>query len=141
MKSDSDTFDLQRFVQAQNPVFERVCRELRGGEKRSHWMWFIFPQIAGLGRSEMAQRFAINSRAEADAYLSHPVLRSRLLQCTELVLHIEGRTISQIFGYPDDLKFQSCMTLFAAVSENSIFLDVLQKYFSGAVDKATLDRL
>ena len=138
----NDPHNLQRFEDAQHPVFEQVCTELREGEKRSHWMWFIFPQLRGLGRSQMAVRFAISSREEAEAYLKHPVLGPRLRECTRLVMLVEGRSINQIFGYPDDLKFRSSMTLFANVaSDNQIFKDALQKYFAGEVDQITLDRL
>lgn len=138
----NDPHNLQRFEDAQHPVFEQVCTELREGEKRSHWMWFIFPQLRGLGRSQMAVRFAISSREEAEAYWKHPVLGPRLRECTRLVMLVEGRSINQIFGYPDDLKFRSSMTLFANVaSDNQIFKDALQKYFAGEVDQITLDRL
>ena len=142
MATMNDPYDLQRFESAQNPVFEQVCAELREGEKRSHWMWFIFPQLRGLGHSQMAVRFAISSREEAEAYLKHPVLGPRLRECTRLVMLGEGCSINQIFGYPDDLKFQSSMTLFASVaSDNQIFKDALQKYFAGEFDRVTLDRL
>jgi uncharacterized protein (DUF1810 family) len=138
----NDPYDLQRFESAQDPVFEQVCTELREGEKRSHWMWFIFPQLRGLGHSQMAVRFAISSREEAEAYLRHPVLGPRLQECTRLVTLVEGRSISQIFGHPDDLKFRSSMTLFASVaSDNQIFKDALQKYFAGEFDRLTLERL
>ncbi len=138
----NDPYDLRRFESAQNPVFEQVCTELREGEKRSHWMWFIFPQLRGLGHSQMAVRFAISSREEAEAYLKHPVLGPRLRECTRLVMLVEGRSINQIFGYPDDLKFRSSMTLFASVaSENQIFKDALQKYFAGEFDQITVERL
>jgi uncharacterized protein (DUF1810 family) len=123
---------LQRFVDAQNPVFEQVCAELREGRKQTHWMWFIFPQIKGLGTSPMAIEFAISSRQEAEAYLKHSVLGPRLRECTRLVNQVERRSVNQIFGYPDDLKFRSSMTLFASTScENAIFKDALQKYFGG----------
>lgn len=133
---------LERFVEAQNPVFEQVCTELREGRKRSHWMWFIFPQVKGLGNSDMARRFAISSREEAAVYLEHAILGSRLRQCTQLVTSVEGRSIDQIFGYPDDLKFRSSMTLFAnATNDNQIFQDALQKYFAGEPDPLTIARL
>lgn len=136
------TKDLQRFVDAQNPVFDQVCTELGQGQKRGHWMWFIFPQLAGLGHSDMAIRFAIASRQEAEAYLAHPILGPRLRQCAQLVLDVEGRTIQQILGYPDDLKFRSSMTLFAhSTADNRIFQDALEKYFGGKPDPLTLDRL
>jgi uncharacterized protein (DUF1810 family) len=134
--------DLQRFVDAQNPVFEQVCAELRAGQKRGHWMWFVFPQLRGLGHSQMATRFAISSRQEAEAYLEHPVLGPRLRECTRLVNLVEERSINQIFGYPDDLKFRSSMTLFAsATSENQVFKDALQKYFGGQPDRLTIELL
>lgn len=136
------THDLQRFVDAQAPVFARVLDELRAGEKRTHWMWFVFPQIEGLGHSAMARRFAIASRAQALAYLYHGVLGPRLRQCTALVNAVEGRSATAIFGHPDDLKFHSSMTLFAhAGSANEIFLAAVAKYFGGVFDEATLKRL
>ena len=138
----NDSYDFQRFIDAQNPVFEQVCAELGAGQKRGHWMWFIFPQLRGLGYSEMATRFAISSLDEAEAYLKHPILGSRLRECTRLVLLVEGRSINQIFGYPDDLKFRSSMTLFAStISENQIFKDALQKGFAGEPDRLTIERL
>ncbi len=137
-----DLYDLQRFVSAQDPVFDDVCSELRRGRKTSHWMWFIFPQIAGLGRSSIAQRYAISSRAEAEAYLNHPVLGPRLRGCTRLVLDLQGRSLDYIFGSPDDMKFCSSMTLFAhATRDNQLFLDALQKYCSGRFDPLTMERL
>jgi len=138
----TDPHHLQRFVDAQNPVYGKVCAELRDGRKRSHWMWFIFPQVMGLGSSPLARKFAISSLAEAAAYLQHPILGPRLIECTRLVNLIEGRPIQQIFGYPDDLKFRSSMTLFAhAAGENQLFVDALQKYFKGEFDPTTLARL
>ena len=137
----SDPFDFQRFVDAQDPVFAQAVAELRAGAKRSHWMWFVFPQLAGLGRSAMAQRYAIGSREEAEAYLRHPILGARLKECTRLVCLIEGRSAHQIFGAPDDLKFHSSMTLFANVAPNDIFSEALVKYFGGEADPATLERL
>jgi uncharacterized protein (DUF1810 family) len=129
-------------VGAQAPVYDRVCAELRSGRKRSHWMWFIFPQIAGLGSSPMAQRYAISSPQEAQAYLKHPVLGGRLQECTRLVLDVEGRSALEILGSPDDMKFCSCMTLFArAAPEEPVFRDALQKYFDGKEDPLTLGRL
>ena len=137
-----DPYDLQRFVDAQAPVIDRVRAELAGGRKQSHWMWFIFPQIAGLGFSGMAQRYAIQSLDEARAYLNHPTLGSRLKDCTRLVLAIEGRSASDIFGSPDDMKFRSSMTLFAqAAPDNPIFAEALRKYFNGDPDAETLKRL
>jgi uncharacterized protein (DUF1810 family) len=142
MPDAADPFDLQRFVDAQRAVYDRVIAELREGRKRSHWMWFVFPQIAGLGSSPMAQRYAIASRAEAAAYLAHPVLGPRLRECTRLVLAVEGRTLHDIFGSPDDMKFRSSMTLFAeAAPGEEAFRSALDKYFSGDSDAATLARL
>ena len=137
----TDHFDLNRFVQAQNTVFRDVQGELARGRKQSHWMWFIFPQVAGLGFSAMSQRYAIGSRAEAEAYLAHPVLGPRLIACTGLVLAVEGRTINAILGAPDDAKFRSSMTLFDAVSDAPIFGDALARYFAGERDGATLEIL
>ena len=137
-----DPHNLQRFLDAQDPVYSRVCDELRAGRKQSHWMWFIFPQIAGLGRSEMAIRYAISSRDEAGAYLAHPILGARLRECTSLVNAVEGRTILQILGSPDDLKFRSSMTLFAhATADNQVFVDALRQYFGGQPDPLTLVRM
>ena len=137
-----DTFDLQRFVEAQEPVYGRVCDELRHGRKTSHWMWFVFPQIRGLGHSPIAQKFAIASLAEARAYLDHPILGSRLRQCTQLVIDVEGRTASGIFGYPDDIKFRSSMTLFAlAAPDDPLFKSALTKYFPAGPDPETVARV
>jgi uncharacterized protein (DUF1810 family) len=142
MTDSADPYDLQRFVDAQNPVFEQVCAELRQGRKRSHWMWFIFPQLRGFGHSPMAEQFGISSRHEADAYLKHPVLGPRLRECTQRVNLVEGRSVEAIFGYPDHLKFRSSMTLFAgATSENQVFKDALQKYFAGEPDRLTVAQL
>ena len=138
----SDPYDLQRFVEAQNPVYAKVCSELLEGRKRSHWMWFVFPQIAGLGSSPLARKFAISSSAEAAAYLVHPILGPRLAECTKLVNLVEGRSVAEIFAHPDDLKFRSSMTLFArATQDNQVFVAALQKYFKGEPDPATLLRL
>jgi uncharacterized protein (DUF1810 family) len=137
-----DPYNLQRFVEAQDSVYVQVVAELRQGYKASHWMWFVFPQIAGLGHSAMARQFAISGLDEARAYLQHPVLGPRLTECTRLVTQITGRTIDQIFGSPDDMKFRSSMTLFArAAPEDKLFEDALQKYFHGAYDQQTLSRL
>lgn len=137
-----DSFDFERFVEAQSPVYDRVRSELRAGRKQSHWMWFVFPQIEGLGSSAMARRFAIASREEARAYLAHPVLGSRLIECTRLVNLVEGSTIAKIFGSPDDMKFHSSMTLFAAAAANNgVFEEALQKYFDAKPDPLTLMRL
>jgi uncharacterized protein (DUF1810 family) len=137
-----DPYNLQRFVDAQNPVYEQVCAELRDGQKESHWMWFIFPQLRGLGHSHMATKFGISSRQEAEAYLEHSILGRRLIECTRLVNLVEGRSIHQIFGNPDDLKFRSSMTLFATVApDNQVFQNALQRYFAGEPDRLTLQSL
>ena len=137
-----DPFNLQRFVDAQATSYEQAKAELRAGHKRSHWMWYIFPQIDGLGSSETARLYAISSLLEAQAYLEHPVLGPRLRECTQLVTHVEGRSIEEIFGYPDHLKFKSCMTLFAkSTQENQLFTDALQKYFDGEFDPQTIARI
>lgn len=142
MRDSADPYDLQRFVDAQNPVFEKVCAELQVGQKRGHWMWFIFPQLRGLGSSQMAAKFGICSRQEAEAYLKHPVLGPRLRECTRLVNLVERRSVDEIFGYPDDLKFRSSMTLFAsATTENQVFKDALKKYFAGGLDRLTVEKL
>lgn len=131
-------YDLQRFVDAQAPVIDRVRAELGGGQKRSHWMWFVFPQIAGLGFSATAQHYAIASRDEAKAYVAHPVLGPRLVECTQLVLAVNGRSIAAIFGSPDDMKFRSSMTLFqSAAPDEAMFAQALDKYFAGAADAKT----
>jgi uncharacterized protein (DUF1810 family) len=138
-QSKDDPYDLQRFVEAQRAVYAQVLGELGAGRKRSHWMWFVFPQIAGLGSSPMARRYAIASRDEAAAYLDHPLLGPRLRECTRLVSAIDGSGIREIFGEPDDMKFRSSMTLFAeATPDNADFLAALDKYFAGARDPATL---
>jgi uncharacterized protein (DUF1810 family) len=137
-----DPFTLQRFVAAQSPAYEQVLKELRTGRKRTHWMWFIFPQLRGLGHSAMADRYAISSRAEAQAYLAHPILGSRLKECAQLVGGVENRSAEDIFGYPDHLKFRSSMTLFASVAPvGSIFDTVLKKYFEEGPDQLSLDLL
>jgi uncharacterized protein (DUF1810 family) len=138
----ADRFNLERFVDAQAPVYEQVRRELKAGGKESHWMWFIFPQIKGLGQSPMSIRFAIASLDEAKAYLAHPVLGSRLKDCATLVLDVEGRTARDIFGSIDEMKFRSSMTLFArAAPDEEVFQRCLDKYFAGAPDPVTLARL
>ena len=138
----SDPFDLQRFVDAQDRVYARVVAELRSGRKTSHWMWFVFPQVAGLGSSPMAQQYAIGTPDEARAYLEHPVLGARLLKCTQLLLDVKGRDIRDVLGYPDDLKFRSSMTLFAAIEgAPPIFNVALQQYFAGQPDARTLETL
>lgn len=137
--TSNDPFNLQRFIDPQNRWYERVCAELSAGRKQSHWMWFIFPQFKGLGGSAMANLYAISSVQEAEAYLAHPLLGSRLRHCTQLVLQVEGRSIEQIFEDPDDLKFRSSMTLFAhATSDNGLFQDALKRYFGGKPDLLTL---
>lgn len=142
MPDAADPFDLQRFVDAQSRVYDTVRAELQQGRKRTHWMWFIFPQIAGLGRSAMSMRYAVSSRAEAEAYLKHPVLGRRLRECVRLVMLVERRSAFEILGSPDDMKFHSCLTLFAnAAPEDQLFRDALEKYFGGAEDPATLARL
>jgi uncharacterized protein (DUF1810 family) len=137
----TDPFDLQRFVDAQAPVYPRVLAELRQGRKQSHWMWFIFPQLSGLGHSPMARRFAIASREEAVAYLEHDILGSRLRECTALVDAVQGRTIREILGSPDDVKFCSSMTLFGAVSSDPRFAKAIVKFYGGTPDRRTLDLL
>ena len=137
----NDPFDLQRFVDAQSAVYRQVCAELVVGRKMSHWMWFVFPQFTGLGHSAMAQRYAIGSKAQAQAYWAHPVLGPRLKQCTGLVLAVDGRSAHEIFGSPDDLKFRSCMTLFAHATSEALFTRALEKFFEGRPDAATLDLL
>ena len=137
--ADDGPFDLERFVSAQADVIERVRAELQRGRKQSHWMWFVFPQLAGLGSSPMANRYAIASLAEARAYLVHPLLGARLRECSELVLAIEGKKAGDMFGAPDDLKFRSCLTLFAEAAPDEIVFNVaLEKYFAGAKDPRTL---
>jgi uncharacterized protein (DUF1810 family) len=147
----SNRFELQRFVDAQAGVYEQACAELRAARKRSHWMWFVFPQIKGLGSSPTAVRFAISSMEEAQAYLEHPVLGARLRECVGIVLGVSGRSVEEIFGHPDDLKFHSCLTLFVRVaelaanageaSEDRVFGEALAKYFGGVMDQATLERI
>ncbi len=138
----TDPYNLQRFLAAQDPVIERVHAELRHGRKTSHWMWFVFPQIAGLGHSPMAQRFAIGSLAEAQAYLSHPALGPRLRDCTQLVNALTGRSAHEIFGSPDDFKFRSSMTLFAhAAPDESVFTEAQRIYYDSEPDPLTVERL
>ncbi len=140
--SSTDAFDLERFVQAQAPVLEEVQRELAAGCKRTHWMWFVFPQLHGLGHSAMALRYGIRSLGEATAYLGHALLGPRLIECTELVNAVRERSIAQIFGPPDDMKFRSCMTLFARVPKApAVFEMALERYFGGAPDRLTLEAL
>lgn len=138
----ADSHNLHRFVEAQKPVYQRVCAELATGAKTSHWMWFVFPQLKGLGHSELAQYFGIASMAEAEAYWQHAVLGKRLKECVDLVLAVEGKTALEIFGSPDDLKFQSSLTLFALVApQEPVFNRALTKYFGGHRDVRTLNLL
>jgi uncharacterized protein (DUF1810 family) len=138
----AEPYNLARFVAAQEGVHERALAELRAGEKRSHWMWFVFPQVAGLGSSPMAQRYAIGSLDEAKAYLAHPVLGERLRICTAAVNGVTGRSAHAIFGSPDDVKFRSSMTLFARAAPNEpTFAEALARYFGGAPDPRTLAKL
>ena len=142
MDSSSDPFDLNRFVEAQAPVYHRVVEELRGGRKRSHWIWFVFPQLSGLGSSPMAARYAISSLEEARAYLRHDLLGPRLHECTQLVNRVQGRSVAEIFGSPDDLKLCSSMTLFArAGDDNEDFVALLDRYYGGQQDPLTVARL
>ena len=137
-----DPFDLERFVRAQAGVYASALDEIRAGRKRSHWMWFVFPQIDGLGSSAMSRRYAIRSRAEAEAYLRHRVLGPRLQECCEAVLALEGRSASEVFGSPDDLKLRSCATLFASASPpGGVFARLLDEYFDGRGDARTLELL
>jgi len=137
-----DSHDLQHFVDAQYPLYARALAELRAGHKQSHWMWFVFPQIAGLGRSAMAQRYAIAGREEARAYLQHPLLGPRLEECAQALLQHTDRTPRQILGSPDDLKLRSSMTLFAVVApERTVFQQVLDAFYGGEADRETLIRL
>jgi uncharacterized protein (DUF1810 family) len=138
----NDLYRLDRFVNAQQKVFEQVVSELRAGRKTGHWMWYVFPQIYGLGSSSMAREFEISSLAEAKAYLQHPILGSRLIQCAQLVVDADRRSIAEIFDYPDDLKFRSSMTLFMrAGPKDAVFKNALGKYFGGTVDARTLEAL
>jgi uncharacterized protein (DUF1810 family) len=142
MSPASDPFELQRFVDAQARVYQTVLDELRDGRKRSHWIWFVFPQIGGLGSSPTAVRYAISSLDEARAYLEHTVLAPRLRECAQLLTQVQGRSITQIVGSPDDMKVRSSMTLFArATSDNAVFLAVLEKYYGGEEDPLTVARL
>jgi uncharacterized protein (DUF1810 family) len=135
-------YDLQHFVEAQEPLYPDVVSELGAGRKQSHWMWFIFPQIAGLGRSAMAQKYAIGSRGKAEAFLAHPILGPRLRECTRLVIAVQERSAHAIFGSPDDMKFRSSMTLFAkTTSDNADFVAAIAQYFDGKFDEATIARL
>jgi len=160
----NDPYDLTRYVAAQQPVFARVCAELAAGRKQTHWMWFVFPQLRGLGSSPMAERYGIGSLEEARAYLAHPLLGERLRHCTQLVNGVDGRSAEEIFGYPDYLKFRSCMTLFAAAAgeqegagprsaggamrgtataqgADRVFGEALARYFAGEGDPLTREAL
>ena len=137
----NDSFDLGRFIDAQASIYLQLVSELRAGCKQSHWMWFVFPQIAGLGHSAMARKYAIGSREEAVAYLADPVLGPRLRECTDLVLAVQKRSILEILGSPDDLKFLSSMTLFSDVADDGIFRRAIAKYYSAGPDPATLEIL
>lgn len=137
-----DPYDLRRFVEAQEKVYDRALAEIKSGFKRSHWMWYVFPQVAGLGFSSTSQHYAIKSLDEAKAYLAHPLLGPRLVECVEAALAVEGRTAYEIFGPPDDMKLRSCATLFACVSPpGSSFEKLLDKYFRGKRDEKTLQLL
>ena len=139
---DDDSFDLERFVDAQERVIESVRGELRAGRKRSHWMWFVFPQLRGLGRTSTSHMYGISSLDEAIAYLQHPILGPRLVECTDLVNAIKGKSAEQIFGDIDAMKFRSCMTLFAkADPRNPVFTKALDEYYAGEADKLTLSLL
>lgn len=147
MTEAGDPYDLERFVEAQAPCYARVLEELAAGEKTSHWMWFVFPQLRGLGASSTARRFGLTGLEEARAYLAHPLLGSRLRECTRLVLAVEGRTAHEIFGSPDDLKLRSCLTLFAQAAgpspaaQTRVFREALAQYYRGEPDPRTLERL
>jgi uncharacterized protein (DUF1810 family) len=132
-------YNLERFIKAQNSMFEYVKEELAAGDKQSHWMWFVFPQIVGLGRTETAQYYAIKTLDEAKAYLQHPVLGGRLIECCQILLQLQDKTAEQIFGFPDVLKLKSSMTLFHAASDNPVFQQVLDKYYNGEQDDRTLE--
>ena len=137
--SREDPYDLARFVRAQEPDYDQAMSEIRGGRKRSHWMWYIFPQFDGLGVSSTSRQYSIKSVAEAEAYLRHPVLGPRLLESVQAVLGVEGRSALEVFGSPDDMKLQSCATLFACVSPaGSVFEQLLDRYFGGERDDKTL---
>ena len=140
--ADEDRYQLRRFVEAQAGVYEQACAELRAARKQTHWMWFVFPQIRGLGSSEMAVRYAISSLDEARAYLEHAILGPRLREATRVVMAVQGKTIEELFGYPDDMKFHSSMSLFAkAQTSGSVFGEALERYFGGAADPGTIQRI
>lgn len=134
-----DTFGLDRFVSAQEDVYDSALAEIRAGRKRTHWMWFVFPQLRGLGSSPISRQFAIRSAAEARAYLAHPILGPRLLECCHALLELKSTSATEIFGSPDDLKLRSCATLFAYVSEpGSVFERVLERFYGGVPDEKTV---
>lgn len=140
--TDSDPFDLDRFIAAQAGTYETALREITGGRKTSHWIWFIFPQLSGLGRSTMAQHYGLASLEEARAYLGHPILGTRLRQCIEALCHLEHLSAHDVFGSPDDIKLRSCLTLFAlAAPEEPLFDAALARYFHGERDPVTISRL
>lgn len=140
VKPGGDPYDLTRFVVAQEGVYEQALAEIRAGRKRSHWMWYVFPQLKGLGSSPTSIQYAIGSGEEARAYLAHPILGSRLIECAEATLQIQGRSALQIFGAPDDLKLRSSATLFASVSQDgSVFHQIIDKYFDGEPDVRTIE--
>jgi uncharacterized protein (DUF1810 family) len=141
VRETTDPFNLQRFIGAQQAVYRTVLAELKSGRKQTHWIWFIFPQVNGLGRSSTAQRYAIKSRNEAVSYLATPALGTRLIECTNLVMAIANKSAHEVFGSPDDMKFRSSMTLFADVDGGSLYSRVLDRFFSGEPDRATLDIL
>lgn len=142
MNMDKDPYQLQRFLDAQEPLYDRVVQELKNGAKRSHWMWFIFPQLRGLGWSEMAQLYAIRDLDEARAYLAHPILGGRLLECCRLLNELQGKTVSEILGHPDNLKLRSSLTLFhLAAPQEKLFLSLLEKFYACKMDEKTVDLL
>jgi uncharacterized protein (DUF1810 family) len=133
--------DLERFITAQQKNYETALAELKRGKKSSHWMWYVFPQLKGLGESAISQYYGIKNRQEAEDYLNHPLLGQRLITCSDVLLSLKDRTAHEIFGYPDELKLESCMTLFAQVCSNPVFAAVLDKYYQGARDSQTLKLL
>ncbi|MES2281081.1 MAG: DUF1810 domain-containing protein [Pseudomonadota bacterium] len=138
----SEQSNLERFVEAQNDCYETVCAELAAGKKKTHWMWFVFPQLEGLGQSTMTRKFALQSKEKAIEYLNHPILGARLTQCVGLMLSVKGKSAFEILGTPDDLKFKSCMTLFAAVAlGDSVFKEALLRFFGDKADPRTLELL
>lgn len=140
--SNRDPFQLERFIQAQETVYQQALKELKNGKKKSHWIWYIFPQLEGLGHSATSKHYGIKSLEEAKEYLRHPVLGPRLLECCEAILAVKGRTAEDIFDFPDDMKLRSSMTLFASISPpDNMFLRVLQKYFDGGQDPKTIEIL